>query len=305
MIRLCLILLLSGMQLLSYNVENFFHPSNDTLTQDDEFTPQGSRRWGYRRYYQKIHHIAQVVAAASDSTWALPAIVALQEVENDSCLVDLCRSGLRHAPYRFIHFDGPDPRGIDVALLYDTTRVHIRAARPLPVVTADRPMRDILYVATDELHLFVCHLPSQLGGASASAPRREAAKQVLRMAVDSILQVDSLAAIVVMGDMNTSPKDDLLPLRNLMLQDETSLGLCPSNTAVEGTEKYRAQWAYLDQFYVSPALLPSVHAEVLAPAFLLEPDPSYLGVRPHRTYRGFRYSPSGYSDHLPILLTIE
>lgn len=293
MIRLLLVLLVSGMQLLSYNVENFFHPANDSLVQDDEFTPQGHRRWGYRRYYQKIHHIAQVVAAASESTWSLPAIVALQEVENDTCLMDLCRAGLRHAPYGFVHFDGPDPRGIDVALLYDTTRVHIRSAHPLSVVSPDRPIRDILYVETDDLHLFVCHLPSQLGGASASASRRDAAKAVLRAAVDSILRVDSLAAIVVMGDMNTDPRNDLLPLINLM------------PLSYEGTEKYHGQWAYLDQFYVSPALLAHVQAEVFAPSFLLESDPAYLGFRPRRTFQGYRYSPAGYSDHLPIRLIID
>ena len=40
-----------------YNVENLFDTYNDSLSDDDEFTASGLRRWNYKRYINKINSI--------------------------------------------------------------------------------------------------------------------------------------------------------------------------------------------------------------------------------------------------------
>ncbi len=287
------------LRIMSYNVENLFYPADDSTHLDDEFTPNGARHWNFTRYRRKLRCLAQVIVNIADD-WKVPAIIGLQEVEEARCLDELCTYYLRSRRYRYVLFEGPDVRGIDVGLIYDTTQVTLLSAKPIPVPIppTDRPTRDILYTRfllpdSTCLHVFTCHLPSQLGGHNASEARRKAAHRILAHQADSILLLDPDAAIVMMGDFNASPQDNLPPLTNLMM---------PMAEEGKGTEKYRGYWSCLDQFFVSPALLPIVSARIFDADYLLEPDHSYLGTQPKRTYKGFRYQADGYSDHLPIIL---
>ena len=117
---------------------------------------------------------------------------------------------------------------------------------------------------------------------------------MIHQQVDSILQVDPKAKIVVMGDMNSDPQNDLSHLENLMT-DAKRVG--------QGTHKYQGIWSCIDQFYVSLSLIPHAQASIFSPEWLLEEDPKYLDYQPKRTYIGYRYH-GGYSDHLPIVLKI-
>jgi len=285
-------------RILSYNVENLFYPEDDPLHPDDEFTPEGQRRWTHSRYRRKLTHIAEVMA--NTGGWEMPAIAGFQEVEEARCLEDLCTYHLRSHRYRYVLYEGPDERGIDVGLVYDTAQVRLLTSRPIavPMPEGERPTRDILYTAfalrdSTEVHVFTCHLPSQLGGAGASALRREAAYGVLRLQTDSLLQADPGANIVVMGDFNAAPAEHLPPLTNRMV---------PMAREGKGTEKYHGKWSCLDQIYVSPAMTGNTTARIFEGAFLLEKDGPYLGLRPRRTYQGFKYRRDGYSDHLPVVL---
>lgn len=276
--------------IMSYNVENFFFPETDSLNPDFEYTPTGNRRWTYTRFHYKAEQIARVIANANH-----PQIVCLNEIEDDNCLRTLCRK-MPHYPYKFIHFDSPDKRGIDVAILYDSTHFQLRQTHNYRVPIPETSTRDILYAQLNNLHLIACHLPSQLGGAKASQFKRDSAKHVIAHIVDSILRIDSLAQIIVCGDMNMAPREDLPPLHNMMLQ-MAKKGL--------GTHKYRNQWTCLDQFYVSDSLNNCSTPEIFTPEWLQEEDRRFLGLKPKRTFIGFRYSRSGFSDHLPILLHIS
>lgn len=286
------------LRIMSYNVENLFYPETDSLHEDVEFTLEGARHWSFTRYRRKLSHIAEVMACVGQ--WETPAIVGLQEVEEERCLSDLCTYHLRSHRYRYVLFEGPDVRGVDVGLIYDTTQVTLLSSRAIPVPMPDneRPTRDILYTSfllrdSTTLHVFTCHLPSQLGGRKTSEPRRKVAYDILSVQADSLLSADSTACIVMMGDFNTEPQQALTPLINLML---------PFAKQDKGTEKYKGHWSCLDQFFVSPAMLATVTARIFDADFLLEPDDAYLGTRPKRTYQGYNYQKSGYSDHLPILL---
>ena len=281
----------------SYNVENLFDYEHDTLKNDSSFLPGGDRQWTYYRYQTKLDRIAQVIVNIEG--WDRAALVGLCEVENARCLRDLCYR-LKRFHYKYIHYESADERGIDVALLYDSTKVKVLNSKPLNVSLYSDATRDILYVEAlvegrDTLHTMVCHLPSKLGGGTTTEWKRNVAKQVIQLQVDSILQVDSNASIVVMGDMNTEPKNDLEGMTNMMVGWEI---------VGKGTHKYQGMWSCLDQFYVSDSLRSKVRATLFSPDWLLEDDAKYLGYQPIRTYVGYRYK-GGYSDHLPVVLKIS
>lgn len=285
-----------SLTIISYNLENLFDCQHDTLKNDFSFLPDGDHHWTYHKYQTKLDRIAQVVVNIAG--WESAAFVGLCEVENASCLRDLCYR-LKRFHYKFVHYDSADERGVDVALLYDSTKVKVLNSKALRVDLKEDKTRDILYVSAliheqDTLHVMVCHLPSKLGGNAASEWKRKAAKQVIHQQVDSILQVDPKAKIVVMGDMNSDPQNDLSHLENLMT-DAKRVG--------QGTHKYQGIWSCIDQFYVSLSLIPHAQASIFSPEWLLEEDPKYLDYQPKRTYIGYRYH-GGYSDHLPIVLKI-
>ena len=292
--------------IVSYNVENFFDNRHDTLKNDLEFTAEGDRHWTYRRFQSKAEHIAQVLVGIRG--WQAPCLVGLCEVENERCLRSLCWH-LRTYRYKSIHYESPDERGIDVALLYDSTAFQPIHTQPIKVDLPQSPTRDILYVqgllpTLDTLHLYVCHMPSQRGGTAATEWKRKAAKQVLQHHLDSVRQTSPNADIVIMGDMNSAPADDLDGVRNMM--NTSRICIEPSAAkpmSIHGTHKYQGIWTYLDQFYVSPSLSERVQVSVFAPEWLLEEDVKYLGVKPKRTFYGFKYQ-DGYSDHLPIVLRL-
>ena len=285
------------MRIISYNVENLFDTQHDTLKSDCSFLPEGMHHWTYRRYQTKIDRIAQVLVNIGG--WESIPLVGLCEVENARCLRNLCYR-LSCFNYRYVHYDSPDERGVDVALLYDSTRISILNSQAIPLMLENDRTRDILYVSAlyeqqDTIHVMVCHLPSQLGGATNTDWKRQHAKSLLQSQIDSILLFQPSAKIVVMGDMNTLPQDDLNGMSNLML---------PIQNSGQGTHKYQGIWTCLDQFYVSHSLFSQSETTIYSPQWLLEEDAKYLDFKPRRTYVGYRYN-DGYSDHLPIVLTIQ
>ena len=280
--------------IVNYNVENLFHPAHDSLKDDIEWTPEGERRWSYTRYYRKEENIARVLTSMGE--WSGVDIVGLQEIENAAVVKRLCYT-MRRNEYDFVHYESPDPRGIDVALIYKKSRVDTIRTRKLSCEERELKTRDILYVCAqvdkqDTLHLFVCHLPSQRGGKAESEWKRKAAKEVLQTAIDSVFALHSDAKIIVMGDMNSEPKNDLKGLVNRMIEERY------------GTHKYQGRWTCLDQFYTSPNLQKISAVTIYDAEWIQEPDEKYLGLKPKRTYNGFHYQ-NGYSDHLPIQLILN
>ena len=286
-----------SLTIISYNVENLFDYKHDTLKNDSSFLPEGMHHWTYHRYQTKLDQIAQVIVNISG--WESAALVGLCEVENAHCLRDLCYR-LKRFHYKYIHYESADERGIDVALLYDTTKVKILNSKPLHIPLENDNTRDILYVealltTNDTLHAMICHLPSKLGGTASTDWKRKAAKRVIQQQVDSILLLQPTAKIVVMGDMNDEPHNDLQHLENLMIK---------SSKVELGTHKYQGIWSCLDQFYISHSLKDKAQATIFTPKWLLEEDTKYLDYQPKRTYVGFRYH-DGYSDHLPVVLKVN
>jgi len=309
-------------RLMFYNVENYFDTVNDPTTNDNDFTPEGSMRWTQTRYKEKRNNIFRVIANVGE--WDPPALVGLCEVENREVLDDLVKNTpLVKYPYRIIHKDSPDQRGIDVALLYRDDYLKCIGQQFIRVrfPTNRQRTRDILYATLctlqgDTLHVFVNHWPSRTSGQKQSEPNRILAASFVRQKVDSIFSRNALAKIVVTGDFNDNPPDKSLISELLALNDTTP---AKSSTLFNlsaykmkestGTIKYQGRWSVFDQIIVSGGLLRGSlrtdvnRCHIFRADYLFEPDTRYQGIKPFRTYIGLKYN-HGFSDHLPVYVDI-
>ncbi len=301
-------------QVMCWNIENFFDTYDDPLSADEPFTPRGDYRWTRRKFISKRNLIAKTIIASAESLGGeMPCIVGLCEVENRYVLDNLLQqTPLAKCGYRALHREGRDPRGIDVALLYDSRRVQLLHSR---FITIEQfATRDILYAevvigrpggssgvsaAGDTLHIFLNHWPSKYGGVRESAPKRQAVSDALAGALDSLFALCGGAAVLIMGDFNDTP--DSPAVSGLC----NRFGLTNLTAGPGGSIKFRGVWEMIDQVLVSPAALPVARsAQIYSPDFLLEEDKTYLGCKPRRTNIGPRYN-GGASDHLPVLVSVE
>ena len=309
-------------QIFAWNLENFFDTRDDPATADEAFTPGGEYRWTRRKFIAKRNLIAKTIIASGERFGGnMPALVGLCEVENRYVLESLVNdTPLARLRYRILHRDSPDPRGIDVALLYDPARVKVLAHGWITV--REFATREILYAKValgggsrsrvlagdsaaappllppvDTLHVYVNHWPSKYGGAKASERKRQAVCDALLAHLDSLQQAEPAAAIVLMGDFNDAPDAGVIMelCRAAHLQNIT-----PKEG---GTIKYKGEWEMIDQMLASPATEKIGPAEVFRPGFLLEEDKAFLGRKPRRTNVGPRYN-GGASDHLPVIADI-
>ncbi|MBQ6081083.1 MAG: endonuclease [Bacteroidales bacterium] len=288
-------------QIFCWNLENYFDPADDPVTVDEAFTPGGEHHWTKRKYEAKRNLIAKtIIASAERFGGRMPAIVGLCEVENAKVLKALVEeSPLAAQRYRSVHRESPDPRGIDVALLYDPERVRLLGFEFITI--AEFATREILYAKValpDTLHVFVNHWPSKYSGAKASEARRQAVCTALLHKLDSLHRSDSAAAVLLMGDFNATPKEPSV------MRLTTEGGLNNITPKKGGTIRFKGKWEMIDQMLASPAAAQKIGpAEVFRPAFLLEDDKSFMGKKPRRTNVGPRYN-AGASDHLPIIADI-
>lgn len=200
-------------RIMEYNVENLFDTIPDPEKNDRDFLPLGNQHWTSGRYWSKQGLLARVIAGAGgDSPIEL---VGLVEVENDTVLAHLTRrTSLARLGYDFLITNGPDERGVDVALLYQPNRFRPICREDLRVQLGEgvRPTRDVLFVegllpTLDTLSVFVAHFPSRRGGKQMTDAYREKVAQVIRHKVDSIQQCRTEALIVIMGDLNDEVQD--------------------------------------------------------------------------------------------------
>jgi len=312
-------------RLVFYNSENLFHPSDDSIKADEDFTPSGQYHWTYKRYYDKINKLGKLFVAIGDGQ--MPSIIGLCEIENRKVLSDILdKSILKAHPYKIIHKESPDARGIDVALLYDPLKFIPKKYDFIEIKSNDFPdlkTREILYVSgffnqTVYCHIFVNHWPSRRGGKMASDKKRMSVAKVLKQYVDSCYFKDVRSNIIIMGDFNDEPQDrsleqilgagdpDKVNSSNLLFNL-----MYPYHKKGKGTH-FRVnnftEAAVLDQIIVSKAIfygenrikLKDGQAIIYQNEFLL----SKKNGRPFRTFQGLKYL-GGYSDHLPVFTDIQ
>lgn len=313
----------ANFKVMCYNVENYFDCVDDSLTDDSEYLPGGMRGWNQEKYSRKQANISKVIVSIGG--WDAPALVGLCEIESEKCLWDLTRnSGLKNLRYRFVHFESPDPRGVDVALLYQPTAfkpIHKQAITIRFPFSEKSRTRDLLYVSGtvptgDTLHVFVCHFPSRLGGELESEEKRNFVASVVRQKTDSIFMQHKNANVIIMGDFNDYPTNKSMneilganePKQPYVASKLYNL-MYPIHLAGKGSHKHNGEWGALDQLIVSGNLLTNnrftcTEAHVFEADFLLENDDKFLGKQPFRTYNGMKYQ-AGYADHLPIYVDFE
>ncbi len=305
-----------------YNVENLFDTIDDAHIRDERYVPDSDIKWGTERYHHKINNLAKVMSAI-DST-GFPAIFGLCEVENKGVLEDLLKhTELSSANYQIVHKNSQDERGIDNALLYQKEYykpIVNRYIQPIFPDSLKNKTRDILYskgklAGGETIHLFVNHWVSRWGGQAETEVFRIYLGQQIKAITDSILEVDAQANIIILGDLNDNPTDISI-LNHLGAQPVTEpLGSGPLhnlslNMYREGVGSlYYKSWDMFDQVIVSTALLKGSNGLITRPkqSILMEDWMLYYpkkgDPRPNRTAAKNYYG--GYSDHLPVFLTLE
>ncbi|MDR1553088.1 MAG: endonuclease/exonuclease/phosphatase family protein [Prevotellaceae bacterium] len=306
-----------------YNVENLFDIYHDEGKNDYEFLPDGANQWTEERYRKKLENISEVISKLGVKT--VPngaAVVGLSEIENRRVLEDLVAMPLiKDRNYQIVHHEGPDARGVDVALIYQPAIFKLVSSRSVRLTIPRETgffTRDQLLVSgtvDDEMvHIIVNHWPSRSSGEKRTSPLRCAAADLTRSIVDSILQIDSDAKIIVMGDLNDDPVNESI-IKHLGAkgkQENLEKGdmFNPMHKMYKdgvGSLAYRDAWSLFDNIIVSQGLLGDdkttfkfYQAKVFNENFLVQQSGAFKGY-PWRTYAGGTYQ-GGYADHFPVYI---
>lgn len=259
-----------------WNVENFFDYRSENKPQ----------YWTKGRFYAKCDAVAKTLLRVADRYGRLPDAVGFAEVENAFVLRQLLSAtALRKLDYRIVHYDSPDHRGIDCALLCRRNTLPLRASAPKHVPDSAGGIlatRDILLAEFDSLAILVNHHPSQLGGKS---DRRERARERLRSLTDS-LRTAGQRRVLAVGDFNEDVWKEIPG---------------QAGNDARGTLKYNGRWEKIDGMFAEG--FSGVREDIFADPVLLEPDAAFGGQKPRRTFVGPRYR-GGVSDHLPVVIVV-
>ena len=325
-----------------YNLENLFDTYHDEGKNDYQYLPDGSNNWTEVKYEKKLHNMASVIRAMADDNGRFHTILGVSEIENRHVLEDLVsQPEIAAANFQIVHYDGPDRRGVDVALLYRPDQFTVLESRSIPY-TFDSEIhfdmtpeeqeqfrtRDILMVRgmiEDEMYaFFVCHLPSRLGS-KGNDLRSRGAEIAYQASVELMREYPGIK-IAVMGDMNDNPDNDSMMI--YLRGRETLEEMGPEDffdpflsmfKAGYGSLAYQGAWCIFDIILVNEALakgtsgkyrlLPLVkkrkkafYGRIFQKDFMTQQDGDYKGT-PFRTFSGGAFV-GGYSDHYPTYIFI-
>lgn len=296
-----------------YNLENLFDTVNDPKTLDDDFTEFSEKKWNKNRFRKKIKKLGRVISQIGyNSILHPPVLTGVAEVENKSVLDELIASRfLITKGYQYVHFDSPDERGIDTALLFrkDYFTVLHKEAFPLYIDNQNGERdytRDILYVKgqleNETVHILVNHWPSRRTGGIETSYKRIAASNKNREIISGITSKEHNAKIIVMGDFNDDPASE--SVKNLTQADMYN-PMELLHTKYSGSLNYKGNWNLFDQILISNNFLQQYgnlfrfeEAKIFNPKNLQEYKGRYKG-NPFRTFIGKKYL-GGLSDHFPV-----
>ncbi len=305
----------TGLRMGFWNLENLF----DTIQNqngDEDFTPYGSNQWNTERYNNKLANLSRVIGAVQ------PDILGVCEVENAAVLSDLVKKPIAGKSYGVVHYNSPDERGIDVALLYDKAKVEIIHSDTFHVNLPNKNdrTRNILQVyckiksGNDTIICFVNHWPSRREGEEQSEPNRIAAANTLKTIVDSHLKQNK--NIFITGNFNDNPWDtSIKSVLEAKRAFQSTSGLhnlsALLNTNEYGTLKHAGKWFLFDQLIVSSSIMNGGNGlrykiqstSTFKPEWMQQHGDKYEGY-PLRTFGGKKYL-NGYSDHFPVYFDVK
>nr|WP_299382388.1 endonuclease [Allomuricauda sp.] len=300
-----------------YNLENFFDTKDDPHTLDDDFTPDGRKQWSKSRFRKKAKKLARTIKLiGKDFSSVPPVLVGVAEVENHIALETILKAkSLEEEDYGYVHFESPDERGIDTALLYLRSHFKVLDAETIPLLITNDDgerdfTRDILYIHgllhQEEIHVFVNHWPSRRDGAEETQYKRIKAAETVLQKIESL--PGAYPNCIVMGDFNDDPNSESIQI--LMKSGRFVNPMQQLLSPKSGSANYKGTWSLFDQIIISHSFLnyePGTHsfkkAKIFSPKLLKEWKGKYKG-NPFRTYVGKKYL-GGYSDHFPVYVVFQ
>jgi hypothetical protein len=278
-----------------YNFENLFDTINGP-NNDEEWLPKGTQNWTGKKYKKKLDNLSKVLTEiGTGENPESPTFIGGCEIENRSVLEDLVKHPkMINKGYGIIHFESPDKRGIDVALLYQKKHFTPTSSINIPLLIyrnqqgkADKKdkeevtddvittaastdervyTRDQLLVTGfldgEEINIIVNHWPSRSGGEKKSSPFREAAGALNRKIIDSLFKINPNAKIITMGDLNDGSYNKSVKVELGAKRKKEEVGPRGIYNPFEqmakdgmGTLAYRDAWDIFDQIMVSEPLI--------------------------------------------------
>ena len=314
-----------------YNLENFFDTVNDPEVLDDEFTPEGPKKWTQDKYDKKLHNMERVFFDIAAINKDYPVVIGVSEVENRNVLEDIVAAPkLAPANYRIVHHDSPEARGVDVAFFYRADVFKLEGEKAIRTIIPSLPnfkTRDILTmwgkIDGEDFLFMVGHWPSRLGGKEASEYKRIAVGEQMRSIADSVKQIRPDVKVGLMGDFNDDPTDPSITqgLGAKLKVKELQKGdyYAPYASMLKagyGTLAYGDAWNIFDNIVVTENLVNDTtdklkiqkapgskfYGNIFKRHYMVQKEGQYKGY-PLRTYVGNNFQ-GGYSDHFPVYIYI-
>lgn len=323
-----------------YNLENLFDTYDDPVKNDNEFLPEGKNKWTQAKYEKKLHNMAKVIRSMADNNKRWHTILGISEIENRLVIEDLVsQPEIADANYEIVHYDSPDRRGVDVALLYKPDQFTYLDSESIPfdfnsdidfsdTDTSYFKTRDILMVhgliAGEHFAFYVAHLPSRVGGKGGNL-RSRGAEIIYNHSRRMEAKYPGIK-IVAMGDMNDNPTDD--SMAKYLHGQERLENVTPTEfyspyismlKAGYGSLCYQGVWSIYDLELVNYNLAHAPNGGLKIQPVTKNHGKEYYGVvfkRPWMTtqkgqYKGYPFRTfsngafvGGYSDHYPTYIVI-
>ena len=323
-----------------YNLENLFDTYDDPVKNDSEFLPEGKNKWTQAKYEKKLHNMAKVIRSMADNNKRWHTILGISEIENRLVIEDLVsQPEIADANYQIVHYDSPDRRGVDVALLYKPDQFTYLDSEAIPfdfnsdidfsdTDTSYFKTRDILMVhgliAGEHFAFYVAHLPSRIGGKGGNL-RSRGAEIIYNHSREMEAKYPGIK-IVAMGDMNDNPTDD--SMAKYLHGQERLENVTPTEffspyismlKAGYGSLCYQGVWSIYDLELVNYNLAHAPDGGLKIQPVTKNHGKEYYGVvfkRPWMTtqkgqYKGYPFRTfsngafvGGYSDHYPTYIVI-
>ena len=312
-----------------WNFENLFDIYNDPETHDDEFTPEGIKKWNETKYQKKLYNLERVIFDMAAINKEYPIVLGVSEIENRSVLEDLVsQPKLKGAKYRVCHFDSPDARGVDVAFLYRADVFKLEGSDNIKLNVPELPnfrTRDLVVmwgtIEGEPFYFLVSHWPSRLGGKEASQFKRDACAKQIREIKDSLLKENPATKVIVMGDFNDDATDaslvKVMGAKGKLKELQTGDFFNPYYQMLKaglGTLAYQDSWNLFDNICVTENLVNGTYGKlrlmkgkkfygnIFTRPYMLQQEGQYKGY-PLRTFVTNNFQ-NGFSDHFPVYIYI-
>ena len=326
-----------------YNLENLFDTYHDEGKNDYEYLPDGGNEWTDVKYAKKQQNMARVIADMAKDNKAWHAVLGVSEIENRHVLEDLVSEpAIAAANYHIVHYDSPDRRGVDCALLYKPEIFTYIASEAIPFTfdvntridwsswsqeekDAFRT-RDLLMVrgllGGEMFAFFVAHLPSRLGEKS-GALRSRGGEMMYEESMRLMREYPGIK-IVAMGDMNDNPTDDSMAVYMHGREKVEDVGpldfFSPFLSMLKAGYSslyYRGENNIYDILVVNsnlvnapkgtlkiqPIVKKKYYGRIFKQPFMTQQEGQYAG-QPFRTFSNGAFV-GGYSDHYPTYIIVS